>query len=477
MADSPTPDDIIPSTINYLPAKVNTKELRSILTKAEEEKKWVIQLVVGTKPDFYKQFSLMYWAKKLDIPLILLTTGQHYNYPLNCGLKEFSMSPTVDFQIRGNLIQKATELFYKMGHLAKWYKHIAPKTTILPIPHGDTISAAITATAWFLSVRQGVGQNEAGLRSMSPNNIYDLKPPFTQDFCENFIHRQWEDQWFVIRDEPYPEQWDTFVCGAGSSYFFAPHNINVTHLKREGYSSDRIVQVGNSVVDAIQLHKKPDKSIFDLYPRLDDFDNWIRVDIHRRGNLGRQRFTTLFNTISKLLKEGIPILWIEMNAAREALQYYGLEEKISGWTEKYKHFLFTPLWKNYGNVIEFWKSRKCLMEFTDSGSIQEELNELPDTLCCTMRFSTDRPESIFDAHSNILIPPYSEDFMTNILKFIINSDSIQKSMKSAKKIYGTDVGKHIIQYLKKEMTSEATPFRWTHQTLFKLPKEDDFEYL
>ncbi|MHA1264560.1 MAG: UDP-N-acetylglucosamine 2-epimerase [Candidatus Helarchaeota archaeon] len=476
MTNSFSVDDIIPKT-NWLPSKIDINHIKSILQKAEMENKWVIQLVVGTKPDFYKQYSLMYWAQKLDIPLILLTTGQHFIFPLDYGLTEFQMKPAVDLQIRGNLLEKATELFYKMGCLAKWYKKVAPNTTVLPIPHGDTISAAITATAWFLSVRQGVAQNEAGLRSMSPNNIFHLKPPFEPDFCENFIRNQWESEWFVIRDEPYPEQWDTFVCGAGSSYFFAPHDINVTHLKREGYPDDRIIKVGNSIMDAIELHNTPGRSIFDIYPKLDNYDNWIRVDIHRRGNLGRQRFTSLVKTISNLLATGIPILWIEMTATMEALKYYGLEKKVKQWSERYPHFLFTPLWENYGNVIEFWKSGKCLMEFTDSGSIQEELNEISTTLCATMRFSTDRPESIFDAHSNVLIPPYSAELMTHLLECITNSESIQKTMYHSKKIYGRFVGRKILEFLLQEMNSGSSPFRWTHQTLFKLPKEDDFDYL
>jgi UDP-N-acetylglucosamine 2-epimerase (non-hydrolysing) len=117
------------------------------------------------------------------------------------------------------------------------------------------------------------------------------------------------------------------------------------------------------------------------------------------------------------------------------------------------------------------------MELTDSGSIQEELNELPQTICCTMRFSTDRPESIFDAHSNLLIPPLSEDLIFNILKHVLNNESIHKSMKSAKKIYGENVGKKIIEYLIREMNSNASIFRWTHQTLYNLPDEEDIDYL
>ncbi|MHA1648593.1 MAG: hypothetical protein ACTSYB_00240, partial [Candidatus Helarchaeota archaeon] len=145
-------DDIIPST-NWLPAIIDKNSVYHILEKADEQKRWILLLVLGTKPDFYKQFSLMYWADKFDIPLILVTTGQHYKAPLNHGLKEFSMEPVIDFQIRGNLLEKGSELFYKMGCLAKWFKKKAPKKIILPIPHGDTLSAAITATAWFLSIR------------------------------------------------------------------------------------------------------------------------------------------------------------------------------------------------------------------------------------------------------------------------------------------------------------------------------------
>ena len=469
-------DDIIPS-INWLPVKIAKENVYQILKKAEKERKWVIQIVLGTKPDFYKQFSLLYWAEKLDVPLILVTTGQHYKAPLNHGLQEFSMNPIIDLQIRGNLLEKATELLYKMGQLARWFKKVAPNIVVLPIPHGDTLSAAITATAWFLSIRQGVAQNEAGLRSMAPNCIKDLKPPYTQKFCENFIRKQWKDQWFVIRNEPYPEQWDTFVCGAGSAYFFAPHQVNVDHLIREGYPKDRIIKVGNSVVDAIQLHKKPETSIFELYPVLDEFDGWIRVDIHRRENLGPRRFLSLVNTIPKLLDEGIPIVWIELNATQEALQHYGLRDRIVKLSEKYKHFLFTPLWENYGNVIEFWRSGKCFMELTDSGSIQEELNELPRTICCTMRFSTDRPESIFDAHSNLLIPPFSEELIYNMVKYVLNNESIHKSMKAAKRIYGENVGKKIIEHLIREMNTNAPIFRWTHQTLFNLPDEEEIDYL
>lgn len=69
---------------------------------------------------------------------------------------------------------------YKIGHIGKWFKREYPERTVLPIPHGDTLTVAIVSAAWFLSTRSGVGQNEAGIRGMNPlsfRKVNMLKQP------------------------------------------------------------------------------------------------------------------------------------------------------------------------------------------------------------------------------------------------------------------------------------------------------------
>jgi len=39
------------------------------------------------------------------------------------------------------------------------------------------------------------------------------------------------------------------------------------------------------------------------------------------------------------------------------------------------------------------------------------------------------------------------------------------------------VGKKIIEHLIREMNTNAPIFRWTHQTLFNLPDEEEIDYL
>ena len=97
---------------------------------------------------------------------------------------------------------------------------------------------------------------------------------------------------------------------------------------------------------------------------------------------------------------------------KSALKFYNLENEIKKLSDQYpKKFLITPLWKEYGQVIEFLDSGHCWAEMTDSGSMQEELLYFQNVLCMTVRLNTDRPETIFEAKSNILIPPINSEWI------------------------------------------------------------------
>jgi UDP-N-acetylglucosamine 2-epimerase (non-hydrolysing) len=75
---------------------------------------------------------------------------------------------------------------------------------------------------------------------MAPIAIKDLRvnsEPSHQDI-ESFADHQFNGKWFLAREEPYPEQIDTWICSAGTQYFFAPTELNKKNLIREGYPED-----------------------------------------------------------------------------------------------------------------------------------------------------------------------------------------------------------------------------------------------
>lgn len=451
----------------------------------------VLAVVTGTKPDFYKQAPLIAEAVKEKLPAFIIDTGQHYDDLLGHGIKEFGIEDMVacNMQIRGSLMEKASELLLKFANFGKMCKDGNPNNSILPIVHGDTLVAGITPLSWLFGLGQKVAQNEAGLRSMSPVSIKNLgfNDP-SQDQIECFIDSQIDEKrWFLTRDEPFPEQVDTWICSAGTQYFFAPTILNAQNLIKEGYPEENIYVVGNSVVDAIEIKRKKRSisSIFDVYPILgkqDGGDNivrqeWIRVDIHRRENLTKRRFMAIIESVIQLVKMGYKVVLIKLTATEHALIKYGLVETLDKLAQDHPHnFVQTALWKDYGHVIEFLDSGSCWMELTDSGSMQEELLYFPDVASVTVRLNTDRPETVFDAMDNILAPPLNPRWIVEVVK-LANEDRLPPCKKKHKKrIYGEPgtVSPNIIRILKKHFEEKSGFFPWLHNRL-RFDQGDDTE--
>ena len=158
-----------------------------------------------------------------------------------------------------------------------------------------------------------------------------------------------------------------------------------------------------------------------------------------------------------------------MSATRVALDRYNLRNMIDN-LSKNKNFLFTKVWPEYANVIEFYRSKNCFAALTDSGGVQEEMNLLKKP-CLTCRFNTDRPETVNDAGSNLLVPAITDDFITRMVDHIKKDDSIRRSMSQTKPLYGEKVGEKFISIVSNLMKNKERPFKWAHEAL-GLWKED-----
>ncbi|MBD3310700.1 UDP-N-acetyl glucosamine 2-epimerase [Candidatus Woesearchaeota archaeon] len=467
------PENFMP---NIMPLTVNKDLIRSMMEKAKTEKKWVLAFVIGTKPCFYKFYGGIVEAEKAGIPYLIINSNQHYDDLLTTGLDEFNLKKrtAVNLSIRGDLAQKSAELMIKLKWLAGYLKEKWPSVIVVPVVLGDTILTAIVPPAWTFSRNERAIQNEAGLRSMTPV----VMEKAGQMDAESFIDQQFNGEWKLLRNEPFPEQWDTFISAAGSEFLFAPTELNRQHLLREGHPEKNIWVTGGVVVDALELKKKqkPQKSIFEIYPQLEQ-GRWIRMDIHRRGNLTPRRFKAIVGSIKKMVEKGFNINFIEMSATRMALDHYGFRDELKLLAEKNKNFLFTKIWPEYAHVVEFFRSEHCFAALTDSGGVQEEMNLL-DKPCLTCRFNTDRPETVNQAKSNILVPPVDADFVLDIVRHVHEDENLQKSMAAAPKLYGKDIGKKFISIISGLIEDGERPFKWAHEAL-GLWKEDreGLEYL
>ena len=471
----------------FLPIRINKGNLETIFSKDNDFNK-ALAIVIGTKPDFYKQAPLLVESVKAGLPSFIISTGQHYDELLGYGIKEFDLENSIvcDLQIRGDLMEKSSDLIMKFGYFGRYLKKKYVSNPILPIVHGDTLVAGIATLSWVFGLGQKVGQNEAGLRSMSPTIIKDIKMNHnpTGPDVEKFITSQLALPWFLTREEPFPEQIDTWVCSSGTKFFFVPTKLNKEHLLREGYPEEDIHIVGNSVVDAIGLKrlKKPAKSIFEIYPQLES-GNWIRMDIHRRENLTNHRFNAIIGGLVDLIKASeFKVVLVLLNATISALNRFNLYDKLKDLEKTYADkFMMTELWKEYGHVVEFLDSGKCWAEITDSGSLQEELLYFPKVSSFTVRFNTDRPETIFEARGNLLVPPINRMWLPRVI-----TTTYEKGMnygfncRKKKQIYGKpgEVSKKIVKIMQKEFENkDSNFFPWLHQRFKYWQEKDDFDYL
>lgn len=471
----------------FLPILVYNKNLDTLLSRNSNLEK-VLAIVIGTKPDFYKQAPVLIESIKQGLPSLIISTGQHYDELLSYGIKEFELENSIacDLQIRGDLIQKSSDLMLKFGQFGRYLKRRLPSTDLLPIVHGDTLVAGVATLSWVFGLGQKVGQNEAGLRSMSPNGIKDIKInsiPSELD-VEKFLVDQISKGWFITREEPFPEQIDTWVCSSGTKFFFAPTKLNKNHLIREGYPEEDIHVVGNTVVDAINLKRKnkPTQSVFDRYPKLEN-GKWIRMDIHRRENLTTHRFSAIVGGLVDLIRTtDFNVVLVLLNGTISALEKYNLHSLLLNLEKEYpERFLITNLWKVYGHVIEFLDSGRCWAEITDSGSLQEELLYFPDVCSFTVRFNTDRPETVFDARGNLLIPPINRNWLPKVVSCVHEKyENLGFKFKSKEKLYGEpgQVSEKIVRIMRKEFEKkDGNFFPWLHQRLNFWHEDNEFEFL
>jgi UDP-N-acetylglucosamine 2-epimerase len=472
---------------NSEPIKVSDN-LQSVFAKARTDKTPVLAIVTGTKPDFYKQAPLVLEAVRENLPVFVIDTGQHFDEVLGFGIKEFNLQKFVgcNLQIRGDLMEKASELIIKFGSFGRYCKKHFGTESLLPMVHGDTLVAGIAPLAWVFGMGQKVGQNEAGLRSMSPEAIKQIKAghePTTSEI-QKFVSSQFDGKWFLAREEPFPEQIDTWICSAGTQFFFAPTKLNHDNLVKEGYPEDFVYTVGNSVVDAIHVKRKekPRQSIFDFYPQLEK-DQWIRMDIHRRENLTEKRFMSIIGGLVEIIENtDKKVVLVMLNATVAALKQYGLEFKLKSLADQYPDkLLMTPLWKEYAHVVEFLDSGRCWAEMTDSGSMQEELLYFPKVTSLTVRLNTDRPETIFDAKSNILVPPLNAGWIVSMVNEAYDSEEgLGLKLRRKKQIYGRPgyVSKNIIRIIRKEFENgDANFYPWLHQRLGLWKESQGLNYM
>ena len=291
--------------------KVNIN--KSLLNKIKKYNGLIHLVLIATKPDIIKQAPLIIELKRRGEFVIVVHSGQHYDWNLSGGLEEeFDIEPDINLNVKGVLYEQQSQIIDRLGFILSEIK--ALKKQVIPYIYGDTTSAVAGGIASFANMICSA-HVEAGLRTMGPPKelIMNLLGEFS---VENYFEDlKQTSNWVKGSYEPYPEQFDTRAAAPSAGVHLAPTRINADNLLGEGYANERIFIVGNPISDALNfIENRIDKSdILNKYPILEK-GNVIRFCVHRRENIySYQRFLAIYEAMLELVYEGrryCQMLWI-----------------------------------------------------------------------------------------------------------------------------------------------------------------------
>lgn len=347
-----------------------------------------VALIFGTRPEAIKMAPIYHTLKKSNIDVKVISTGQHKEM-LYQVLDLFEITP--DYEL--NVMKEGQQLSELTSRLIQKIQDVINNERFdFILVQGDTTSAFAGALVGFYN-KIPVGHVEAGLRT---GDIYS----------------------------PFPEEANRKLIGNIAEIHFAPTEINYNNLLNEGYNKEKILKVGNTVIDALYWVKENKSSDLDKIKKKYNLEGkkYILMTMHRRENWG-QPMRNILRGAKKYLSENKELyLVIPMHLNPTVRKV--IREELDEFDRK---ILINPL--EYLDFIGVMDGAHFIM--TDSGGIQEEAPSLGKPTL-VLRDTTERPEAI-DAGTAKLIGTSSE----KVYKYMkLLEKKLYQEMSQAKNPYG-----------------------------------------
>lgn len=420
-------------------------------------------IMIATKPDIIKQAPLYLELKQRGELVILVHTGQHYDYNLSMWvLDEFWMIVDVNLNIHGKLHEKFSMIIERLWN---FLLELSQNCKKIPVPyvHWDTLTATTADKAAFLN-KFAVVHVEAWIRTFTPNKDF-YHNLFKEYEKGNFEWKKYYEslQNFSIYEtgsiEPYPEQFDTRWVEPSTGLFAAPVELYKDTLKKEWFPKEHIKVTGNTVADAIKISQKKVKTskAFNQYPNMKG-KPFIFVTIHRRENTEKkERFLAIYYWLKRLIKKWVHVCFLWLYASEWAIDNYGLRQDIEKLKEKHPdNFAYGPALAHHHEVIDMISQAWAVV--TDSWSMQEEAN-IVGTPCVTVRFWSDRTETIL-AWANIIAPPINSKLIADIVSWAIWNKKMRQN-----NLYWENVSKKIVDEVLKMLKKDGKLFKFDDERL------------
>lgn len=307
--------------------------------------------VVGARPNFMKMAPIIEAMSRHPdrIRQQLVHTGQHYDERMS---KSFFVDlgmpkPDIDLEVGSGSHAEQTARV-----MVEFEKVCLRESPDLVIVVGDVNSTmACTITAKKLGIR--VAHVEAGLRS---------------------------------RDITMPEEINRLCTDVLCDYLFTTDYLANQNLLSEGIPQEKIIFVGNVMIDTLLKHKSLAQGIglidqWQLKPR-----GFATLTLHRPSNVDDPAILRgILEALNEVARE-IPVIFPIHPRTRKMVEQFGYGHYFSDSEKPQGLWLTDPL--GYLELLHL--NMNARMVITDSGGLQEETTVL-GVPCITLRHNTERP--------------------------------------------------------------------------------------
>jgi UDP-N-acetylglucosamine 2-epimerase (non-hydrolysing) len=316
-----------------------------------------IVLVAGARPNFMKIAPVHRALRDAGHELLLVHTGQHYDAAMSqlffdqLGIPQ----PQINLEVgSGSHAVQTAEIMKRFEPVVIERK---PDWVIVV---GDVNSTAACAMVTKKFDRVGVAHVEAGLRSF---------------------------------DRTMPEEINRLVTDALSDLLYTSERSGDQNLRQEGVPEDRIVFVGNVMIDTLTAQRERAATTAARAGLQLEKSGYVLVTLHRPANVDDPAIFDALIALMAGLSARLPVVFPVHPRTRPRIEAWGARR--GGLPPALR--VLDPL--GYLEFLNLMSEAKLVL--TDSGGVQEETTVL-GVPCLTMRDNTERPVTVSEGTNQLV---------------------------------------------------------------------------
>ena len=303
--------------------------------------------IVGARPNFMKMAPIIaaIARRSAEASQILVHTGQHYDETMSASFFRDLRMPPPDINLEVGSGTHAEQTALVMLAIEPVLTAEKPDWLVVVGDVNSTLACALTAAK--LSIK--VAHVEAGLRSF---------------------------------DCSMPEEINRALTDRISDLLLTPSADADRNLLAEGVAPERIVRVGNVMIDSLLAQLEPARQSAILAQLNLSPGGFAALTLHRPSNVDdAATLKNIFAALTEIAAE-LPIIFPAHPRTQTRLKEFDI-------TPPPGVKLIEPL--GYRDFLQLWSNARLVL--TDSGGLQEETTAL-GVPCLTLRENTERPITV-----------------------------------------------------------------------------------